>query len=221
MTWDEENLVSLCDRSARRANNARSIREVVSLEAWEAVNDLYLWMRGPRAWTSTAPTATAFTSAIRESTQLCLGLLRSTMLHDTPLDFIWLGVLLERVGQTARILDVHHHALSSMETRHQVVDTALWLSLTRACSGFEPFIKLHRGKVTGRAVAASSSSSRAFPRSIRYCVHSSFDRLCHIRPPERRSLPGGETLGAPASPRPVDVVQERRRARSRPASTIC
>ncbi|MDQ3335018.1 MAG: alpha-E domain-containing protein [Myxococcota bacterium] len=31
-----------------------------------------------------------------------LGLLRSTMLHDEPLDFIWLGVLLERVSQTAR-----------------------------------------------------------------------------------------------------------------------
>ena len=35
------------------------------------------------------------------------------MLHDAPLDFIWLGVMLERVGQTARMLDVHHHAFAS------------------------------------------------------------------------------------------------------------
>lgn len=194
MTWDEDNFVSLLRSICAARNNARSIRDVVSLEAWEAVNGLYLWMRGSAGMEEYRTNRYGFHKRIRESTQLCLGLLRSTMLKDTPLDFIWLGVLLERVGQTARILDVHHHALSSMETRHQVVDTALWLSLTRACSGFEPFIKLHRGKVTGRAVAGFLILEPRFPRSIRYCVHSSFDRLCHIRPLEEKSLPGGETL---------------------------
>jgi len=77
---------------------------------------------------------------VRRSVQLSLGLLRSTMLHDTPLDFIWLGVMLERTGQTARVLDVHHHVLSPAASRHQVVETALWLSLLRTCSGFEPFM---------------------------------------------------------------------------------
>ena len=43
---------------------------------------------------------------------LALGAVRSTMLHDEPLDFIWLGVLLERVSQTARILDVHYHTVA-------------------------------------------------------------------------------------------------------------
>ncbi len=73
------------------------------------------------------------------------------MLNDTPLDFIWLGVLLERVGQTARTLDVHHHALtnlpppppSEMSTQaqgalrrqHRVVETALWLASSAPAPG--------------------------------------------------------------------------------------
>ena len=125
--------------------------------------------------------------------QLSLGLLRSTMLHELPLDFIWLGVMLERVGQTARTLDVHHHALSGLSTRHQVVDTAVWLSLLRACSGFEPFMKRHPGNVTGPSVAEFLILERKFPRSIRYCIQSAHERFGRIRPRTETSLPGTAT----------------------------
>jgi uncharacterized alpha-E superfamily protein len=131
---------------------------------------------------------------VRQMTQLCLGLLRSTMLHDEPLDFIWLGVLLERVSQTARILDVHHHAFTSVERRHEVVETSLWLSLLRSLSGFEPFMKRHQGRVGPEAVARFLIGEDRFPRSIAYCVHSAYDRLCAIRPPTATDLPGGQTL---------------------------
>ena len=77
------------------------------------------------------------------------------MLHDAPLYFCWLGVLLERVGQTARILDVNYHAFLSAQSAgqgaHPIVEVSLWLSLLRACYGFEPFMKSHRGVVTAPA----------------------------------------------------------------------
>jgi uncharacterized alpha-E superfamily protein len=120
------------------------------------------------------------------------------MLHDTPLDFIWLGMLLERTGQTARLLDVHHHALTQLST-HRVVETALWLSLLRACSGFEPFMKRCQGRVADGAVAAFLILERRFPRSIRYCVRSAYERLCAIRPPSEPHLPGGRSLEALAA----------------------
>jgi uncharacterized alpha-E superfamily protein len=102
------------------------------------------------------------------------------MLHDAPLDFVWLGVLLERVGQTARMLDVQYHALVAEGAPHAVLETALWLSLLRACSGFEAFMKRSRGKVTGPAVAAFLILEPRFPRSVRYCVTSSKDRVASI-----------------------------------------
>jgi uncharacterized alpha-E superfamily protein len=194
MVWDEDSGVSLARSIQGMRWNARSIREVLSHEAWEAVNELHLWMRSDPASTSYAHQREAFYQHVRRSTQLSLGLLRSTMLHDEPLDFVWLGVLLERVSQTARMLDVHHHAFTQMSRRHEVVETALWLSLLRALSGSEAYLKRSGGRISSQGVARFLVSEPAFPRSIAYCVHSAYSRLCDIRPPDAHDLPGGITL---------------------------
>jgi uncharacterized alpha-E superfamily protein len=157
------------------------------------VNELHVWLRSEPARVEFASERYSFYRRVRRFVQLSLGLMRSTMLHDTPLDFIWLGVMLERVGQTARYLDVHHHALNDL-TVHPVVQTALWLSLLRGCSGFEPFMKRHQGRVSGDAVAAFLVLEPKFPRSVRYCVRAAYERLCAIRPPQSNHLPGGAAL---------------------------
>lgn len=199
LVWDEDNATSIV-RSIQGARwNARSIREVLSLEAWETVNELHLWIRGDAAQAMHAHQREAFYQHVRRGTQLTLGLLRSTMLHDEPLDFIWLGVLLERVSQTARMLDVHHHAFTlavggTQRAGDAVVETALWLSLLRALSGSEAYLKRAAGRVSSEGVARFLVSEPAFPRSIAYCVHSAYDRLCDIRPPDRHELPGGASL---------------------------
>ena len=99
---------------AAARENARSIREVVSLETWEAINELYLWMGGARARRVARGPPRLLPARPAARTQLCLGVVRGTMLHDDAIDFILLGVMLERAGQTARILDVHHHALRQL-----------------------------------------------------------------------------------------------------------
>ncbi|HWU90451.1 MAG TPA: alpha-E domain-containing protein, partial [Kofleriaceae bacterium] len=194
MVWDEDNGVSMARSIIGARWNASSIREVLSLEAWEAVNELHLWMRDAQAQAQYANHRDAFYRHVRRTSQLTLGLLRSTMLHDEPLDFVWLGVLLERVSQTARMLDVHHHAFTSLSGRHELVETALWLSLLRALSGSEAYLKRAAGRISSEGVARFLISEDAFPRSIAYCVHSAHDRLCAIRPPDRHELPGGATL---------------------------
>jgi len=194
LTWDEENASGI-RRSARRAReNARSIREVVSLEAWEAINELYLWLESGAARAEYDHRRYGFYRHIRHVTQLCQGVLSTTMLHDTPLDFISLGMLLERVGQTARILDVHHHVITLLEDRNRIVETALWLSLLRACSGFEPFMKRHQGQVSAGAVAAFLILEPRFPRSVRYGVHKSGQILGDILRPADGASPGGQSL---------------------------
>jgi uncharacterized alpha-E superfamily protein len=194
MTWEEQNPASLIRSVAAARWNARSIREVLSLEVWECANELHLWIAGTAARAEWQSGRYEFYRRVRSSTQLTLGLLRSTMLHDEPLDFIWLGVLLERVSQTARILDVHHHAFTRLQRRHEVVETAAWLSLLRALGGMEPFMKRHQGRVAPDVVARFLVGEDRFPRSIAYCVHSAHDRLQAIRPAAAADLPGGQTL---------------------------
>jgi uncharacterized alpha-E superfamily protein len=186
--------VSLTRSICAARENARSIREVLSLEAWETTNELYLWATNGESRAEWDKDRFGFYRHIRRAVQLCLGLLRSTMLHDTPLDFIWLGVMVERVGQTARVLDVHHHAFTNLPSRQEVVETALWLSLLRACSGFEPFMKRNQGKVTADAVASFLVFERDFPRSLRFCLDAAHSRFFeHIRPSDQPWLPGAET----------------------------
>ena len=194
LVWDEDTGVSLARSIQGMRWNARSIREVLSHEAWEAVNELHLWMLGDAGPASYAQHREAFYQHVRRATQLTLGLLRSTMLHDEPLDFVWLGVLLERVNQTARMLDVHHHAFTQMSRRHEVVETALWLSLLRGLSGSEAYLKRAAGRISSEGVARFLVSEPAFPRSIAYCVHSAYSPLCEIRPPDSHDRPGGVSL---------------------------
>jgi uncharacterized alpha-E superfamily protein len=206
MVWDKANGASLASSIDGARWNARSIREVLSLEAWEAINELHLWL--PAAHGQYRDHREGFYQQVRRTTQLALGLLRSTMLHDEPLDFVWLGVLLERVNQTARMLDVHHHAFTNLVARNELLDTSLWLSLLRAFSGSEAYLKRSGGRVGSEAVARFLISETQFPRSIAYCVHSAYDRLCDIRPPEQHELPGGISL---ERLRVLDAwVQERR-----------
>jgi uncharacterized alpha-E superfamily protein len=194
MVWDDRNGAALAQSIGAARGNARSVREVLSSEAWEAINELHLWAASDTAQKAFDHEREQFYRQVRRGTQLALGLLRSTMLHDEALDFIWLGVLLERVNQTARMLDVHHHAFTSLARPHAVVDTALWLSLLRALSGSEAYLKRAAGRISSEGVARFLISEPAFPRSIAYCVHSAYDRLCDIRPPDRHELPGGAAL---------------------------
>lgn len=194
LTWDDDTMVSIRRSVGAARWNARTIREAVSLEAWEATNELHLWINSEAARADFADHRFDFYRRVRSGTQLLLGLLRSTMLHDEPLDFIWLGVMLERVSQTARILDVHHHAFTTATARHEVVATSLWLSLLRSLSGFEPFMKRHQGRVTSDTVVRFLIGEDRFPRSVAYCVRQAYERLCGIRPPAATDLPGGQSL---------------------------
>ena len=194
LTWSDDSPVSIRRSVSAARWNARQIREVVSLEAWETINELHLWLGDPSAEADWSERRFDFYRRVRSQTQLCLGLLRSTMLHDEPLDFIWLGVMLERVNQTARTLDVQHHALTSLPARHEVVETSLWLSLLRSLSGFEPFMKRNQGRVDAEAVAEFLIGEDRFPRSVAYCVRQAYERLRAIRPTDATDLPGGRTL---------------------------
>jgi uncharacterized alpha-E superfamily protein len=172
MTWAPENPVSISTSVRSAREGARSIREVLGHEIWQATNELYLWFASEEAGAVYVHDRDEVYRNIRRGTQLCLGLVRSTMLHDEPMDFLWLGVQLERIGQTARILDMHHHIQGAADAPQTLLQTALWLSLLRACSGFEAFMRREQGRVSREAAVSFLLFEARFPRSLRYCVRS-------------------------------------------------
>jgi uncharacterized alpha-E superfamily protein len=215
MTWATENSVSIRNSIWGARESARSIREVLSLDIWQATNELYLWFVSEEAQKTYSLDRDEIYRQIRRQTQLSLGLVRSTMLHDTPMDILWLGVLLERIGQTARILDMHHYLLDEDDRKddkkkpavepagpqpgkHQIVQTALWLSLLRTCSGFEAFMRVHKGRVTGADAVEFLLFEDRFPRSLRYCVRSALTLMRRIWPAELAAI-GGAPLARMAA----------------------
>ncbi|HVZ86097.1 MAG TPA: alpha-E domain-containing protein [Polyangia bacterium] len=173
MTWAPDNPVSIRTSIRAAREGARSIREVIGHDIWEAVNELYLWFMSEGAAAQYLQDRDEVYRQVRRSTQLCLGLVRSTMMHDEPMDFLWLGVMLERVGQTARTLDMHHHIRGAAEGQQSLLQTALWLSLLRACSGFEAYMRKQQGRVSGESVMSFLLFEPRFPRSLRYCLRTS------------------------------------------------
>jgi len=173
MTWAPENPVSIRNSIRAAREGARSIREVIGHDIWEATNELYLWFMSEGAAAQYLQDRDEVYKNIRRSTQLCLGLIRSTMMHDEPMDFLWLGTMLERVGQTARTLDMHHHIRGAAEKQAQpLLQNALSLSLLRACSGFEAYMRKQQGRVSGETVSAFLLFDDRFPRSLRYCLRT-------------------------------------------------
>jgi uncharacterized alpha-E superfamily protein len=186
MTWAPENPVSIRNSIRAAREGARSIREVIGHDIWEATNELYLWFMSEPAAAQYLQDRDEVYKHIRRSTQLCLGLIRSTMMHDEPMDFLWLGTMLERVGQTARTLDMHFHIRGAAEKQAQpLLQNALSLSLLRACSGFEAYMRKQQGRVSGETVSAFLLFDDRFPRSLRYCLRTALALITRL--PSARS----------------------------------
>jgi uncharacterized alpha-E superfamily protein len=197
MTWNRDNMVSLHSSAYAARNCARAIREQISLDAWEEVNELYHYLSREATQKLYADNREDFYKSVRRSTQLILGTVRSTMLHEEAMRFLWLGAMLERVGQTARILDMHHHTMEQ-EAEHEIIGVAVWMSLLRACSANEAFMKKNQGRVTATAMVEFILFETGFPRSLLYSLRAASDNLRRIweepEPATRASLKRLETL---------------------------
>jgi uncharacterized alpha-E superfamily protein len=181
LTWSLDSPVSLMSSVRAARESARIIRDTLSLDSWEAINELYHFLHRDAAQQLYRENREELYRTVRRSTQLTLGLVRSTMLHDEPMSFLWLGAMIERAGQVARMLDMHHHTMER-EHAHDIVQVALWMSLLRACSGAEAFMKKHQGRVSAQALVSFLLFEQSFPRSLRYCLKSSRSLLRTIWP---------------------------------------
>jgi uncharacterized alpha-E superfamily protein len=168
LVWDDRHPSSLYSSMRAVRENARTIREVMSVEMWEAVNQSWLWLTSRSAKRMYDRHRDAFYERLSSDCMTFHGICYSTMLHEDPFTFMKLGRAVERVGQTARLLDVRHHALaeSSQVEEESAAMAARWLAILRSCSAYEPFFKRAANVLSGSAVAEFLLFERTFPRSV-------------------------------------------------------
>jgi uncharacterized alpha-E superfamily protein len=189
LTWNREQPGSLWSSLAFARENARTIRETISEEVWEAVNDLYLWMGGRSARRLYQRDRAAFYDHLCKQCMLIHGICYSTMLHDDPFVFMKLGRALERANQTARILDVKHHGLGDSPGPGETpAEAAQWLSILRSCAAVETFFKRSANVLSGPAVARYLIFDRTFPRSVLHNLDRTRGLLARLRAEEPPGL---------------------------------
>lgn len=169
LAFDAENPNSIfsCLRAARE--NARSVRETISSEMWEQVNEMYLHMASQHL----APGAEwlpEFFRQLRLSSHLFQGITDATMTHNEAWNFARLGRKLERADKTSRILDVKYFMLlPSLSDVGTPYDDIHWSAVLKSVSGLEMYRKKY-GRLEPRDIVNFLVMDREFPRAIHYCV---------------------------------------------------
>ena len=133
------NAVANCITLARE--NARSVREQISGEMWEAINKLFLLVRGAnRRAVSRGPHA--FFEELRNGAHLFQGSADATMTHGDPYEFIRLGLQLERASKTVRIVASRYPIAVALD-RADPARARQLIALLESCSAFEAYVKRH------------------------------------------------------------------------------
>ena len=171
MTFNTANANSInsCFFAARE--NARMIRDQISLEMWETINDLFLFLKSTDARTVWENNAGEFYARIRHTAHLFQGLVESSFSRDEGYDFIQLGRYIERADKTIRILDLKYHIL--LPTAGDVggaVDAAQWRAVLRSANALEAYRHFYVSEILPWKVAEFLLFSESFPRSVRHCI---------------------------------------------------
>jgi len=183
---NEENPNSIIQCIAIARENARQIREVITTEMWEQLNDIYLTLlENETFWHQPGQEQLR---DIRRACQLFYGITDATLSRDMSWQFSRLGRLLERADKTSRILDVKYFLLlPSPDEVGGVLDELQWISLLRSAGAYQMFRQSRQQAIEPKAVAAFLLLNPIFPRSVRYCLERIHETLKIVK---GESVPG-------------------------------
>ncbi|MEM9825603.1 MAG: alpha-E domain-containing protein [Planctomycetota bacterium] len=175
IAFDREYHSSMLSMLAMARQNVRSVRETVSSEAYEAINDLYQCVK--TASRNPDSIADDFLNRVRELAIQWTGVIETTLPRDLPWHFVNIGRLIERADKTSRILDVKYfQLLPQSQGVASAIDDLQWATLLRACSGIEAYRRKHQF-IRVNQVVEFFLFDTAHPRSVLACVRGLRDSL--------------------------------------------
>lgn len=157
--------VTSCIEAAR--TNAKAVRNSISAEVWEAINDTRAQLRNHIGWDTDRENLSDFLDWVRMRGGLALGKIENTMLRDDSLGFIELGKWFERADATARLLDMKYHVLLPEATDvGGGLDYLQWVQILRAANSSVAFRYLYSRVVDSQGVVDLLVLNEKSPRSL-------------------------------------------------------
>ncbi len=156
---------------AEARENARQVREQISSEMWEQLNRLYHESQGMSTLEFWSAQPHDLLISATQSAHLFQGITDSTMSHGEGWQFIQMGRFMERVGATARLIDLHFAEFfrPTSETMN-ASEHMEWIGLLRSCTAFEAYCRVYTADLRPERVAEFLLLNAEFPHSIRFAV---------------------------------------------------
>ena len=175
---DPRNPGSILSSLSAARENLRTTRDVVPREAWEQINDMFLYAKDKVDSGTTRRGRYEFLKRIILGAQQITGLLAGTMSRTHAYDFMLLGRYLERADMTTRILDVRSaNLLIDQSGDLNPFDNIQWMSVLKSLTAYQMYRQQVRLRVRAPDVVRFLLQDAAFPRSFLTCVLTMEDCL--------------------------------------------
>jgi uncharacterized alpha-E superfamily protein len=180
LTSDPEYPSSILASVRQARENARTVRDIISREMWQELNEFYLMVVQAVRPGASPEELSEFCSRVKRAGIYFEGVTNATLSRGEAWHFARLGRMLERADKTSRILDVKYFLLlpagSGVGT---TIDQLGWTALLNSASALQMYRQCYH-VTSPAAVAKFLLLNRDFPRSIQYCVIQSQASLHYL-----------------------------------------
>jgi uncharacterized alpha-E superfamily protein len=182
LVFKPENPNSIFQCVCQARENARMVRDQLTLELWEELNRLYLFLRSPQARKVWDRSPSEFFQEIKSASLHLIGIIGATMMRDEGFWFVQAGQFIERADKTTRMLDVRQGTLPERGLPKSLnqLDALEWAAVLRSCSAWDAYKSTHGADIHPRLVAEFLLLDKGFPRSVEFCVMELNRALRHI-----------------------------------------
>lgn len=189
---DRSNPGSLVSSISAARENLRTTREVFPREAWQALNNLYLYVGSESQRGVDRRQRDRFLQRVVGDSRRFDGILATSMRRDEAFAMWRLGRSIERADMTSRVIGVR--AADVLSTPHSATDDdeVQWMGVLRSLSGWQVYQRTVRKPIEGPAVVNFLLDDKSFPRTVRFSLGE-----------VRKAL-----LGLPRPGRPLVALEE-------------
>lgn len=181
MIADKDNVGGILNAIIAARENVRTTRDVLPEEAWEHVNELYLYANEYAEKSVGRRNRYQFLEEVIRRCQAINGMMESTMPRDHAYRFIRLGRLIERADMTTRVIDVGAAAQQSNDIHHSSVDPLIWASVLKSLSAMSAYRREFGPLVEVNNMVDFILRDTALPRSVKFCLNGIREELLPLK----------------------------------------
>jgi uncharacterized alpha-E superfamily protein len=182
---DKQNGGSVINNITRARENGRAVQDHITKEVWQCLNDYHHLIRDKHIYTQvkSGDPVTALDSLIYQG-MLYHGTVDITMARGEGFNYLNAGKFLERAILSADMLNIK---LTELGYKLEApVELPALRYLLYSLSGYELYLKTHRGNLQADFVIQQIVYNEQFPHSIAYCLKQLFRYFERLEP---ESLP--------------------------------